>query len=69
VVAASGFVSPFAAAFEVPLDLGITENNNVRPDPGDWRMFLGYVGFSLLLDLGLIGTMMWLFNTRWRVAG
>jgi hypothetical protein len=32
-------------------------------------MFLGYTSFSLLLDAGLIGTMMWLFNTRWRVAG
>jgi ABC-type transport system involved in multi-copper enzyme maturation permease subunit len=69
IVAAAGFISPFAAAFEVPLDLGITENNNTPVDPGDWRMFLGYTSFSLLLDAGLIGTMMWLFNTRWRVAG
>jgi ABC-type transport system involved in multi-copper enzyme maturation permease subunit len=69
IVAASGFVSPFAAAFEVPLDLGLTDNNNQNVDPGDWRMFLGYVAFTLLFNAGLIGTMMWLFNTRWRVAG
>ena len=69
IVAASGFVSPFAAAFAVPLDLGITDNNNVQANPGDWRMFLGYVAFSLLFNAGLGGTMMWLFNTRWRVAG
>ena len=69
IVAASGFVSPFAAAFAVPLDLGITDNNNLKVDPGDWRMFFGYVAFTLLFNAGLGGTMMWLFNTRWRVAG
>ncbi len=69
IVAAAGFVSPFGAAFAVPLDLGMTDNNSVPRNPGDWRVFLGYVAFSLLMDAGLIGTMMWLFNTRWRVAG
>ncbi|MEX2175034.1 MAG: ABC transporter permease subunit [Pirellulaceae bacterium] len=69
----AGFVSPFAAALAVPLDVGIVGNergsSGAPPDPGDWRMFFGYVAFSLLLDSGLIVTMMWLFNTRWRVAG
>ena len=28
-----------------------------------------YLFFSGLLNLGLLFTMMWLFRTRWRVAG
>ena len=71
IVAACGFVSPFGAAFTVPLDVGITDETN-RPgyvDPGDWRMFLGYTSFSRLFNAGLISTMMWMFNIRWRVAG
>jgi hypothetical protein len=32
-------------------------------------LFFGYVAFSLGLDALLLLTMMWLFNTRWRVAG
>jgi ABC-type transport system involved in multi-copper enzyme maturation permease subunit len=68
VVEASGFVSPFAAAFAVPLDLP-SDGNAARPERGDWRIFLAYMAFSAVLNGGLIGTMMWLFNTRWRVAG
>jgi len=70
-VAASQFVSPFGAAFEVPLDLGLTDdsNRNGISGRGDWRMFLAYTGFSLVFNGGLIGTMMWMFNIRWRVAG
>jgi ABC-type transport system involved in multi-copper enzyme maturation permease subunit len=68
-VQASGFVSPFGAAFAVPLDLEQVNDNNAKPNPGDWRVFFGYAGFSLLMNAGLISTMMWLFNTRWRVAG
>src|SRR5438874_808670 len=36
---------------------------------GNWPLFFGYAGFSLGLDALLLITMMWLFNTRWRVAG
>ena len=27
-----------------------------------------YLGFSAMLNAGLMGAMIWLFNTRWRVA-
>src|SRR5262245_41856759 len=71
IVAASQFVSPFGAAFSVPLDVGLTDdsNRNGIVDRGDWRMFLAYTTFCVVFNGGLIGTMMWLFNTRWRVAG
>jgi ABC-type transport system involved in multi-copper enzyme maturation permease subunit len=75
---ASGFTSPFAAAQAVPLDTGATSpavNTPSNPSAGqvlatgNWRLFFAYAGFSLGLDALLLVTMMWLFNTRWRVAG
>ncbi len=70
-VAASQFVSPFGAAFEVPLELGIAEDSprGGSIEKGDWRMFLAYFAFCMAFNGGLISTMMWLFSTRWRVAG
>jgi hypothetical protein len=38
-------------------------------EQGNWPLFFSYVGFSLVLDALLLVSMMWLFNTRWRVAG
>jgi ABC-type transport system involved in multi-copper enzyme maturation permease subunit len=72
---AAGFTSPFAAAQAVPLDTGTTTSSNVPGNAtpfaqlGNWPLFFGYVGFSLALDAMLLLTMMWMFNTRWRVAG
>jgi hypothetical protein len=70
-VAASQFISPFGAAFEVPLDVGQTDDSPRSGvlEKGDWRMFLAYTAFSAVFNGGLIGTMMWMFNIRWRVAG
>jgi ABC-type transport system involved in multi-copper enzyme maturation permease subunit len=74
----AGFTSPFAAAQAVPLDTGPSESSarsgttpqaQLAAARGNWRLFLAYVGFSLGLDALLLLTMMWLFNTRWRVAG
>jgi len=76
-IAEAGFTSPFAAAQAVPLDTGSTPTSNTPGNPnaaqlaaiGNWPLFFGYVGFSLGLDAALLLVMMWLFNTRWRVAG
>jgi hypothetical protein len=58
--------SPFTAAFSVPLRFG---NPNQMPDhPGDWALYFSYLGFSSVLLAVLLVTMIWLFNTRWRVA-
>ena len=59
------FFSPFAAAFSLPLDLGITEGERRL---GNWPVFVGYLGFNLLFHGALLATMLWLFNTRWRVT-
>lgn len=73
VIEDAGFTSPFAAAFAVPLDMGLAGDTNTRvaveKATGNWPLFLAYVGFSLGLDVALLATMIWLFNTRWRVAG
>jgi ABC-type transport system involved in multi-copper enzyme maturation permease subunit len=72
---AAGFTSPFSAAAAVPLDPGPTTGNGRDPNAvqqaaiGNWPLFFGYAAFSLALDGLLLVTMMWLFNTRWRVAG
>jgi ABC-type transport system involved in multi-copper enzyme maturation permease subunit len=77
-IANAAFTSPFAAAAAVPLDTGPGEaNRSSAASPaaeqlaalGNWPLYFGYVGFSLSLDALLLVTMMWLFNTRWRVAG
>lgn len=57
-----GFLSPFSAAFSVPLEI-----DNVRHG-GTWPAHFFFLGFYVLVDLALVGVMTWLFNVRWRVA-
>jgi ABC-type transport system involved in multi-copper enzyme maturation permease subunit len=71
----AGFTSPFTAAQAVPLDTGNVPqssagNTNAATIAalGNWPLFFSYAGFSLGLDALLLLVMMWLFNTRWRVA-
>jgi hypothetical protein len=68
----AGFTSPFAAAFAVPLDMGVgSDSSSTRAAEaarGNWPLFLTYLGFTAGLNVALLLTMMWLFNTRWRVA-
>jgi len=68
-VAQAGFTSPFSAAFAVPLDVRLT--NDTAADLaaiGDWPLFFTYVVFNLSLNGLLLLVMIWLFNSRWRVA-
>jgi ABC-type transport system involved in multi-copper enzyme maturation permease subunit len=58
--------SPFTAAFAVPLIFN--DKNNIPDNVGDWMMVASYVGFTVLLVAALLGTLVWLFNARWRVA-
>lgn len=69
-----GVVSPLATAFSIPLDIDTGEREldqfgRVKGDNRDWTMFLGYMGVAAMENTVLLGTMIWLFNTRWRVAG
>jgi ABC-type transport system involved in multi-copper enzyme maturation permease subunit len=65
-VLATGITSPFSAAFALPLDVGAAD---VPARVGSMRIFIGHLVFTLLGNIGLLVAMMWLFGSRWRVAG
>jgi hypothetical protein len=64
------FTSPFAAAFALPLDTGVTGDTAAQEAAaaGNWGLFLSYVAFTVLFNVGLLAAMIWLFRSRWRVA-
>ncbi|MCH2131057.1 MAG: ABC transporter permease [Pirellulaceae bacterium] len=60
-----GMISPFSTAFEVPLYMDLVDETLTT---GRWFYFFGYMLFGTASNLGLLVTMIWLFNSRWRVA-
>ncbi len=71
VIAAAGITSPFVTAFSVPLDVETDtgwEDTLAKKQVANWWGLAGFVSFTLLLSAALLGTMVWLFRTRWRVA-
>jgi ABC-type transport system involved in multi-copper enzyme maturation permease subunit len=63
----SAFLSPLAAAFSLPLNLG--QENAALHGTGWWEYTgLSFFAFYSLLDVTLLGSMLWLFNMRWRVS-
>ena len=60
------FLSPFGAAFSLPLDHG---HMGDKSRPGGWEIFAGFVTFDVLLVGVLVWLMLWLLKVRWRVAG
>jgi ABC-type transport system involved in multi-copper enzyme maturation permease subunit len=61
--------SPFAIAFEVPLIPEDYAQGESPPIEGDWMLFFAYVAFTFGLNAVLLGGMVWLFRSRWRVSG
>jgi Na+-driven multidrug efflux pump len=57
-----GLASPFAGIFNVPLAI------EPYPRPGDWTLYAGYIGFTLLYNVALAACIIWLFTARWRVS-
>ena len=57
-----GLASPFTAIFNVPLAI------EPFPRAGDWMLYFGHVGFTLIYNAALAGCIMWLFTVRWRVS-
>ena len=81
IVFASTITSPFAASFGVPLFVDDYHNMTIDWNPRlpgtagffryafkDLAHFGGYVGFTVLLNSILLGLMIWMFNSRWRVS-
>jgi ABC-type transport system involved in multi-copper enzyme maturation permease subunit len=61
------FISPIAAAFALPLHAGGVGSTDVGR-PAKWDVYFSYLICYGVLNVGMLGTMTWLFNTRWRVA-
>lgn len=72
-VAAASAVSPFAAAFALPLDYN-REKGHDNPTAeaaqakGEPVLFFAHVAWSVVYNASLLVLLMWLFKTRWRVA-
>lgn len=64
-VEGAGAMSPFAATFNLPLDMDPTE---IARREGSWALFGAFCGFSILYNLLLVLGMTWAFRTRWLVA-
>jgi ABC-type transport system involved in multi-copper enzyme maturation permease subunit len=58
------FTSPFAAAFNLPIDALLPKTEVVV---SDWPFFASFTAFYLGLNGFLLSSMAWLFNVRWRV--
>jgi ABC-type transport system involved in multi-copper enzyme maturation permease subunit len=61
----ASFTSPFAAAFNLPIDLLLPGSVYAT---SNWGFFAAFESFYLLLNAALLGTIAWLFNVRWRMA-
>jgi ABC-type transport system involved in multi-copper enzyme maturation permease subunit len=70
IVKSTGVTSPFVAAFSVPLDMtqGGESATESRAAQNTWFMFGTFVAATILMHAFLLGIMVWLFTTRWRVA-
>jgi ABC-type transport system involved in multi-copper enzyme maturation permease subunit len=64
-----GMLSPFSAAFALPLDVSTADAPDSSPPvPGNLGVFFGFIAWSLLYNIALVIAMMRLFQVRWRVA-
>ena len=66
------FTSPFAASFSLPLRLAqAAQASGGPPVPSiaaNWPVFCAYLAFYAILNLAILGSILWLFNKRWRVS-
>ena len=60
----SGVCSPFAAVFNLPLDV----SDAPASKPVEVSIFFGFLAFTSLYNAFLLLGMMWLFQVRWRVS-
>jgi ABC-type transport system involved in multi-copper enzyme maturation permease subunit len=66
------FTSPFAAAFSLPLVLAHgSQTTGTAAAPtiaANWPVFGGYLALYVAVNAALLGSILWLFNKRWRVS-
>jgi hypothetical protein len=65
-----GVLSPFSAAFSLPLNVEDEARPAATPPlvTSDLRVFFGYIGWSIVYNTVLVLLMTRLFQARWRVA-
>jgi ABC-type transport system involved in multi-copper enzyme maturation permease subunit len=68
VVERLGVLSPFSAAFALPLELPDSAGTLHSDATPNLAVFFGFVGWSILYNSALLLLMMRLFQFRWRVA-
>jgi ABC-type transport system involved in multi-copper enzyme maturation permease subunit len=63
------FTSPLAASFALPLSLATADNLNPTVGrEGNLPVFYAHMLFYALLNVAILGSIVWLFNMRWRVS-
>ncbi|NIP84555.1 MAG: ABC transporter permease subunit [Planctomycetales bacterium] len=71
VVHYGNLTSPFAAAHALPLEIerqATSGESGLSERAGGWGLFWLHLAWSLLLNSTLLAFLIWLLNTRWRVA-
>jgi ABC-type transport system involved in multi-copper enzyme maturation permease subunit len=63
----ASFTSPFAAAFNLPIDPLDAQLSRAKVAPPDWGFFASFLAFYALLNGAALASMAWLFNVRWRM--
>jgi len=61
-------ISPLATIFQVPLNLEGGTDDEQAAYAGSWPLVQQYAIVSIIFNVVMLGLMMWLFKTRWRVA-
>jgi hypothetical protein len=64
VLGQAAFTSPFAAVFNLPINMNLSRAPAVAPD---WWFFASFMGFYALFDGALLATISRLFAVRWRM--
>jgi ABC-type transport system involved in multi-copper enzyme maturation permease subunit len=73
VVQATGICSPFAAVFNLPLDVSDSDQDapvtaTSAGPPYKISIFWGFLGFAVVYNFALLVGMIWLFKMRWRIS-
>ncbi|MEN6449324.1 MAG: ABC transporter permease, partial [Thermoguttaceae bacterium] len=59
------FTSPFSACFSLPLGLAKAGDPSAAPMvAANWPVFCGFLAFYLVLNVVILGAILWLFNKR-----
>ena len=61
-------ISPLATVFQVPLELEAGTDEERIAYAGSWHLVRQYAIVTVVFNIVMMGLMMWLFQTRWRVA-